>query len=479
MEKKLDELLTCGIIEEVPEGRTSWVSPLVVVPKPDGDVRIYVDMRRANQSIIRERQPIPTVEEVLQDLNGSRVFSRVDLKWGFHHILLADESRHVTTFVTHRGLYRYTRLMFGVTSAPEKYQQIIRDVLRGSERVINIADDLVIHGSGVEQHDERFFVVLNRLKEVGLTLNGDKCEFRLPRLTFFGHQVTQNGVEPSEEKVAAVRNADPPQNASEARSFLGLAQFVSKFIPDLSTVAEPIQRLTHKNVEFKWQSEQQAAFDKLKELITSTTALAHFDVNSKTRIVADASPVGLGAVLIQLQGVEWRVIAYASRGLTDVERRYSQAEREALALVWARERFNMYIFGRDCELETDHKPLEYMYSQKSKPSARVERWVLRLQAYDFKNSTPCALTPSEIKKASAADAEISLVKECVRTGDWSACTIPPYLHVKNELCSYGQLLLRGSRIIIPQVLREHVLKLAHEGHQVIVKTKCRLRSKVW
>ena len=105
--------------------------------------------------------------------------------------------------------------------------------------------------------------MLNRLKEVGLTLNGQKCEFRLPRLTFFGHQVTQNRVEPSEEKVAAIRNADPPQNASEARSFLGLAQFVSKFIPDLSTVAEPIQRLTHKNVEFKWQSEQQAAFDNI------------------------------------------------------------------------------------------------------------------------------------------------------------------------------------------------------------------------
>ena len=226
--------------------------------------------------------------------------------------------------------------------------------------------------------------MLNRLKEVGLTLNGEKCEFRLPRLTFFGHQVTQNRVEPSEEKVAAIRNTDPPQNTSEARSFLGLAQFVSKFVPDLSTVVEPIQRLTHKNVEFKWQSEQQAAFDKLKELITSTTALAYFDVNSKTRIVADASPVGLGAVLIQLQVVEWRVIAYASRGLTDVERRYSQTEREALALVWACERLNMYIFGRDFELETDHKPLEYIHSQKSKPSARVERWVLRLQAYDFK-----------------------------------------------------------------------------------------------
>ena len=383
VERKLDELLESGIIEEVPEGPTGWVSPLVVVPKPDGDVRICVDMRRANQAKIRERQPIPTVE-VLQDLNGSTVFSRVDLKWGFHQILLAEESRHVTTFVTHRGLYRYTRLMFGVTSGPEKYQQIIRDVLRGCEGGVNIADDLIIHGQGAEQHDKRLFAVLDRLREAGLTLNEGKYEFRLPRLTFFRHEVTKKGVEPSEEKVAAIRHADRPQNASEARSFMGLVQFVSKFVPDLSSIAEPIQKLTHKNVEFRWGQEQQVAFEKLKELITKADALANFSINDRTRIVADASPVGLGAVLTQLQGSEWRVIAYASRRLTDVERRYSQTEKEALALVWACERFNMYVFGREFELETDHKPLEYIYSQNSKRSERVERWVLRLQAYNFK-----------------------------------------------------------------------------------------------
>ena len=146
VERKLDELLESGIIEEVPEGPTGWVSPLVVIPKADGDIQICVDMRCAKQAIVRERPPIPTIEEVLQDLNGSTVFSHVDLKWGFHQILLAEESRHVTTFVTHHGLYRYTQLTFGITSVPEKYQQIIRDVLRGCEGVTNIADDLIIHG---------------------------------------------------------------------------------------------------------------------------------------------------------------------------------------------------------------------------------------------------------------------------------------------------------------------------------------------
>ncbi|XP_022791503.1 uncharacterized protein K02A2.6-like [Stylophora pistillata] len=226
--------------------------------------------------------------------------------------------------------------------------------------------------------------------------------------------------------------------------------------------------------------------------------------------------MGLGAVLTQLHGSEWRVIGYASRRLSDVERRYSQTEKEALDLVWASERFNMYVFGREFELETDHKPLEYIYSQKSKPSAGVERWVLRLQTYHFsvvyrpdktniadalsrlncgfqsddgedydfvhtavERSVPCAFTPAEIEKASAEDMELNLIKECVQTGDCSQCNVPAHLHVKNELCTYSGLHLRGSRLVIPRELRPRVLELAHEGHQGIVKTKCRLRSKVW
>ena len=180
---------------------------LVVVPKGDGDVRDCVDMRHANEAIVREQHPIPTVEELPHDFNGSTVLSKIDLKWGFHQILLSEESRHVTTFVTHRGLYRCKRLMSGVTSAPEKYQQIIQDVLKGCAGVANIADDLIARGKDIEEHDVRLLAVLDRLSEVGLTVNGDKCQFRLTKLTFFGHELTSNGINPSEEKVAAIRDA--------------------------------------------------------------------------------------------------------------------------------------------------------------------------------------------------------------------------------------------------------------------------------
>ncbi|CAK8692680.1 uncharacterized protein LOC143462177 [Clavelina lepadiformis] len=170
VEEKLDELLQADIIEAVPEGPTTWISPLVVIPKPDGDIRICVDMHRANEAIVRERHPIPTVEELLLELNGSTVFSKLDLKWGFHQIMLDEDSRHVTTFVTHQGLYRYKRLMFGLNSAPEKYQKIIRDVLKNCIGVANIADGVIVHGQNREEHDRRLSAVLDKLEEAGLTL---------------------------------------------------------------------------------------------------------------------------------------------------------------------------------------------------------------------------------------------------------------------------------------------------------------------
>ncbi|XP_022788169.1 uncharacterized protein K02A2.6-like [Stylophora pistillata] len=484
VDAKLDEPLRLDIIEEVPEGPSGWTSPLVVVPKRDGDVRVCVDMRRVNEAIVRERHPIPTVEELLHDLNGSTMFSKIDLKWGFHQILLSKEIRHITTFVTHRGLYRYKWLMFRVTSAPEKYQQIIRDVLRGCAGVANIADDLIVHGGDVEEHDKRLFAMLDRMSEVGLTVNGDKCQFRLSRLTFFGHELTRDGINPCEEKIAAIRDARPPKDANEVRSFIGIVQYSSKFMPDVASIAEPIQELTRKSVVFHWGNEQQAAFEELKRLITQAETMAYFKVGCRTRIIADASPVGLGAVLTQQQGGMWRVVSYASRNLTDVERRYCQMEKEALALVWACERTNMYVSGQDLELETDHKPLERKTNIADALSRLNSDHVDHGEEYDYvraivQDCVSVPLSPREIEEASYNDEELAQVKKCVKTGNWDQCILPSYAKVKDELCLYGELLLRGTRIVVPRLLRDRMVRLAHEGHQGIVKTKYRHRSKVW
>ena len=383
VEAKLKELVEADIIEEV-EGPTPWVSPVCVVPKPSGDIRLCVDMRRANEAILHERHPIPTVDEVLQNMNQSTVFSKLDLKWGFHQIELSEDSREITTFTTHAGLFRYKRLMFGINSAPELYQHIIQQVLQGCEGAHNIADDIIVHGKSVEEHDKRLVKVMGKLAERGLTLNPDKCEFRITRITFMGHVLSERGIGPTNEKVKAVVNAREPESATEVRSFLGLVNFCARFIPGLATTAEPLRKLTRQSIPFSWGQEQKRAFEQLKEKLANAKTLAYFDKDAKTEVIADASPVGLGAILIQEQQGVKRVVAYASRSLTDVERRYSQTEKEALGLVWACERFHVYLYGIDFELLTDHKPLEMIYSSKSKPSVWIERWVLRLQPYCFK-----------------------------------------------------------------------------------------------
>ena len=265
--------------------------------------------------------------------------------------------------------------------------------------------------------------------------------------------------------------------------------------------------------------EQKKAFQELKERLACAETLGYFDKDAPTQVIADASPVGLGAVLTQKQNNGPRVICYASRSLTDTERRYSQTEKEALALVWACEKFHPHVYGVPFDLVTDHMPLEVIYGPRSKPCARIERWVLRMQPFKFKvkyepgpsniadplvrlvanlitssshsaeaeeyarfvaiNATPFPMTTREVEEASAIDEELCAVKECLNGKPWDQLAYKKYLPCSSELCSIGQLILRGTRIVIPKKLRPRVLSLAHEGHLGIVGTKQKLRSKVW
>ena len=514
--KKLFELMDNDIIEPV-EGPTEWVSPMVIAPKSNGDVRVCIDMRLANKAIIRERHPIPTVEEILEEIRDATVFSRLDLKWGFHQIELEEESRYITTFATHEGLFRYRRLNFGISSAPETYQRIIHQVLDGLKGARNIADDIIVFGTE-ENHDERLHAVLQRLQEKGLTLNQSKCEFGVNKTTFMGHVLTPMGVAPGEAKKNAVINAPTPQNQAEVRSFLGLVNYMAKFVHNLATLSEPLRRLTRNNAPWVWNDEQEAAFKRLKEELTNTKLMAYFNKDAETEVMVDASPVGLGAILSQRQkNGEMRPVYYASRTLSDVERRYSQTEKEALAVVWGCERFSLYLVGKRFDLITDHKPLETIYGNaRAKPLPRIERWVLRLQPFDFNikyrkgsenaadalsrlpvheevkrksmadnycymvinNATPAAFTTAEIEQASADDPELSALRHSIRHGLKYSCP-KEYQKVFTELSTMGKIVMRGQRIVIPFAMRTRTLHLAHEGHQGIVRTKQRLRSKVW
>ena len=387
VEDELNLLLEKGIIERI-EGPTPWMSPIVtpVKPKEPDKVRICVDMRQANKAILRERHVTPTLEDIISDLNGAKKFSKLDLRAGYHQLELDPASRYITTFSTHVGLFRYKRLNFGISSASEVFQNTIAQVLQGIPGVINISDDIIIFGRTAAEHDRSLRAVISRLLECGLTLNKNKCELNKTTLTFFGHVFSEKGVGIDPDKVKALVNMAPPTNATEIRSLLGMINYSSRFIKDYATKTEPLRELTKTEVLFKWGPVEQQAFEELKACLCQNAVTAYYDPNKRSYVTVDASPVGLSAILAQEDNEgHTQVVTYVSRSLTEVEKRYSQTEREALACVWACERLHRYLYGCSFDLVTDHKPLEAIYGNpRCKLSARMERWSIRLQPYDFR-----------------------------------------------------------------------------------------------
>ena len=294
-----------------------------------------MDMRQANQAIMRRQCLIPTVDEVLHTMNVSKVFSELDLNWGYHKMELSAESRENTIFATPDGLFRYKSLLFGACSASEKYQHEIASALAGIEGVENISDDIVVHGPYTETHNRRLHQTIERLQECGLTLNAEKCLFNTDRLVFMGMLLSEKGIGPTADRVKAVLEVEEPKSASDVRSFRGLANYTSRFIPHFATLSEPLRRLTRKETPFEFGPEQKKSFECLKQKMAEACTLAYFDKNAPTKIITDASPVGLGVVLVQEQDGAWTSVCYASRSLTGCEQRYSQTEKEALGVVWA------------------------------------------------------------------------------------------------------------------------------------------------
>ena len=459
IEEKLKELEDNDIIEPA-TGPTPWVSPLVATPKPrdPSDIRLCVDKRRANKAILRERHDTPTIDELIAELSGAKIFSKVDLKSGYHQLELDEESRYITTFATQFGLKRYKRLSFGISSAAEVFQNTIRQVIEGIPGVLNVSDDILIYGHTQSEHDANLTSLLERLTEEGLTLNKAKCEFNKTKTEFFGLVFSGDGASADPEKVDAIRNAPHPKSADEISSLLRIAQYCSRFIPNLATITEPLRVLTHKGAKFEWGECQEKAFTLLKEPLSSDRVMAYFDPQKAAEIWVDASPVGLGAILTQTDKYgNRRNVCYASRALQPQEQRYSQIEREALAIEWSVDRFRLYVLGGKFKVYSDHKPLVPIFNKPtSKASSRIQSWLLKLQAFDMEvqykpgkknpadfmsrhptqeapiqdsfadeyvnfiatNATPKAMTLSLFKKETETDTALQEVIQCYKTNKW-------------------------------------------------------------
>ena len=533
VEDEIERLEKLDIIEKV-DGPTPWVSPIVAMPKPKKpeEIRICVDMRIPNQAIKRTRHIMPTLDDILMRLNGAKVFSKVDLNAGYHQLELDESSRNITAFSTHVGLRRYKRLNFGVTCAAELFQNHIAEAIASVPNALNTSDDILIYGKSQEEHDEALKSVLQQLKDRHLTLNSSKCQFNKESIEFYGFVFGKDGMSPEAKKVEAVQKMSTPTTAKEVRSFLGLTNYVSRFIPQYANITKPLRDLTKKNIKWTWTNQEETAFQTLKTLLTKHTKMAYFNPKARTEIVVDASPFGLGAILTQQIGAENHIIAYASRALTDVESRYSQIEREALAVVWACEHFHLYLLGQKFTVISDHKPLEGIYNRpSSQTNARIERWNIRLQSYDFilkyrpgesnpadflsrhpvasagtktshetkvaeeyvsflvDHATPKAMTTEEISQATKLDPTLQAIMRAIKTDQWHlpkdpAIDATSFLILKTvrdelSLCEESDVILRGSKIVIPRSLQQKTVEIAHEGHQGVIKAKMLLREKIW
>lgn len=316
-------------------------------------------MRKANSAIIRERHVIPKLEDILTELNGAKFFTKLDLTEGYHQIELHKDSRHITTFATHQGLYRYKRLIYGISCAFESFQKQIEMSISNCPKSKNISDDILIWGNDLVEHNNNLERVLQKLNADGLKINPRKCKFAVNTLAFNGHIITSSGISPDPAKVKSIKQLKPPTNISEVKSLLGMINFCNRFISDYSTLTEPIRRLTKKDIPFTWSNEQQTVLQALQEKLTHAPTLAFYNPLADTKLYVDASPHGLGAILTQQQtDTSYHPIAYGSRALTPTESRYSQTEREALAVLWSCQHFHYYIYDSNITVITDHKPLE-------------------------------------------------------------------------------------------------------------------------
>ena len=321
-------------------------------------------------------------------LAGGKLFSKLDLSKAYLQLPVDEASRSFLTINTHKGLYTYNHLPFGVASAPAIFQRMMDTVLKGITGVSCYIDDILVTSADEESHLRVLEEVFKRLKQHGFRLKLEKCEFLLGQIEFLGHIISKDGIQPTPSKVEAIVNAPVPKNVQQLRSFLGLANYYRKFIPNLSTILQPLNALLQAKKKWDWSTDCDKAFRETKQQIISAKVLTHYDPKKPITLATDASAYGIGAVISHTfpDGSE-HPIAFASRSLSTSECNYAQLEKEALSLVFGAKKFHRYLYGRKIEIITDHKPLTTIFGPKkgipSLAAARLQRWAIILSAYDY------------------------------------------------------------------------------------------------
>lgn len=385
IDDELDRLEREGILEKVTH--SEWATPIVAVPKPDGSVRLCGDFKvTVNQSLSVDQYPLPKADDIFDALAGGRKFTKLDLTQAYLQLPLDQELKQFCTINTHRGLYQFTCLPFGIASAPAQFQKVMDTILQGSRGAMCYIDDILVTG-GTEEHLRNLEEVLQQLQAHGIRMKRKKCVFMQDAVECLGHLIEANGKRPTPEKIAAIKRAPMPTNVQQLRSFLGLLNYYRKFLPNLAAILQPLNDLLQKDKKWSWSAACTEAVNTAKELLTTSNLLTHYDPAKPIKMAADASQYGLGAVISHVfPNGEERPIAFALRSLSRSEKNYSQIDKEALALVYGVQKFHTYLYGRHFTLITNYKPLTTILGPKKGVSAVAAarlRWALLLAAYNY------------------------------------------------------------------------------------------------
>lgn len=383
---QINKLLEQGIVQP---SVSPYNSPLWIVPKkPDAEGnkrwRLVIDFRKLNEKTIGDAYPLPNISDILDQLGKARYFSCFDLASGFHQIPMEPRDALKTAFNTPSGHFEYKQMPFGLKNAPATFQRLMDNVLSGLQGNVCFVylDDIVIYAQSLEEHKQKLNHIFTRLREAGLSLQPDKCNFFKRELTYLGHIISDEGVKPNPEKLKAVEEYPVPKNVKQIKQFLGLVGYYRRFIKNFSELAQPFISLLRKNIPFKWESRQQINFERLKQSLLNQPILQYPDFDKEFLLTTDASDEGIGAILSQGQVGNDLPVAYASRTLNKAERNYDTTEKELLAIVWAIKHFRPYLYGKQFKIITDHKPLVWLFNVKD-PSSRLMRWRLKLEEYNY------------------------------------------------------------------------------------------------
>ena len=501
VKQELDNMVEKEVITQENEP-TDWVSQMVAARKKNDEIRICLDPRDLNKALQRPHYPMRTADDVASRVGNAKYFSTLDAKAGFWQIKLEHESSRRTTFSTPFGRYRFLRMPFGLNTASEVFQQAMERLFENEPCAI-IVDDILIWGSTIEEHDANLRKVLDRAREIGLKLNMKKCKFRARQVTFVGHLFTDEGLRPDESKTHAISDMPPPEDVAGLLRFLGMTNYLNKFIENYSEKTAILRELLKKDVVWEWTQMHQQAFEKLKQDIISAPVLKFFDPRKEVVLSVDASKSGLGATCLQ----EEQPIAFASRALTECETRYAQIEKELLAAVFACKKFHDFIYGREITIETDHKPLiSIVQKPLNSAPARLQRMLLQLQRYnlkfvykrgkdlhiadalsrayvkdekdeeqneeEFDVMTILSISPSrrsELEQTTLDDPQMQNLSKTIRNGwpDYEKNVHPDckeYFAFRDELTIEQNVIMKGQRAVVPKALRSTYIEVLHKGH---------------